>query len=94
MENYETVFIARPDLKDEEIKNLIQNFVDLIITNGEIEKTEELGRKKLAYEVKGHKEGIYVVIYFKSKPEFITELERVYKITEAILKFIVVKVDE
>ena len=50
-----------------------------------------MGRKKLAYEIKKNKEGFYVVLDFEAKPEFIAELERIYRITDEIIKFIVIK---
>ena len=63
-------------------------------SNGTISSVEELGKKRLAYEIKKLNEGYYVVVKFEAKPELITELERVYRITDEVMKFIVVKEEE
>lgn len=94
MNKYESVVIINPSLEVEAIKALISKISDLINTNGSIISVEELGNKKLAYEIKKNKEGYYVVIKFEAKPELIAELERVYRITDEVIKFIVVKEEE
>lgn len=91
MKKYESVIIIKPSLEEEGIKNLIQKFTDLINKNGKVEKVDELGKKKLAYEIKKNKEAYYVVFYFEADPSSIAELERIYRITDEIIKFIVVK---
>lgn len=87
---YETVVIVNPTLKDEEVKSVIDKFTDLINKEGKVYKAEDLGIKKLAYEIKNQKEGHYVLLEFESQPEFVHELERVYRITDEIMKFIVI----
>ena len=94
MNKYETVFIINPNVEDTGVKALIQKFSDLINSDGKLEKVEELGKKKLAYEIKKHKEGKYVVMTFVANPGLIDELERIYRITDDVIKFIVVKRDE
>ena len=69
-------------------------FTDMINKDGKVEKVEELGKKKLAYKVRKNDEGIYVVFYFEANPTLIEELERNYRITDEIIKFIVIKQDE
>jgi small subunit ribosomal protein S6 len=91
MNKYESVIIINPSIEEEGLKNLIQKFSDLINTDGKVESVEELGKKKLAYEVKKNKEGYYVLYNFEAKPELIAELERNYRITDEVIKFIVVK---
>ena len=78
MNKYESVVIINPNLEAESIKALIEKFSNLINSNGTVSSVEELGKKRLAYEIK----------------KLITELERVYRITDAVLKFIVVKEEE
>ena len=63
----------------------------MINNDGKVESVEEMGKRKLAYEVKKNKEGYYVIINFEAKPELITELERNYRITDEVIKFIVVR---
>ena len=94
MNKYESVVIINPKLEEESIKALIAKFSDLINKDGKVESVDELGLKKLAYEIKKNKEGYYIVLHFEAKPELITELERVYRITDEVIKFIVIKEEE
>lgn len=95
MNKYESIMIIRPDKTDDEIKSLIEEIKTLIIKgNGVITQVEKLGIKKLAYEVRKCKEGYYVVLYFESNVNVISELERKYRITEDIIKFMTVKKDD
>ena len=94
MNKYESVIIINPNVDEEGIKALISRFSDLINTDGKVEKVDELGKRKLAYDVKKCKEGFYAVFYFEANSNLISELERNYRITDEVLKFIVVKVEE
>ncbi len=94
MNKYESVIIINPSVEEEGIKNLIKKFQDLINTDGKVESVEEMGKRKLAYEVKKNKEGYYVIINFEAKPTLIAELERNYRITDEIIKFIVVRKED
>ena len=94
MNKYESVIIINPSVEEEGMKTLIQKFTDLIDKDGKVEKVEELGKKRLAYEVKKNKEGYYVVFYFDANPQAIAELERNYRITDEVIKFMTIKVDE
>ena len=78
--NYETIMIINSNLEEAKIKETIAKFSDLISQNGTVESTEEWGKKRLAYPMKKQSEGYYVLINFSSNPEFIDELERVYRI--------------
>ena len=91
MNKYESVIIINPSVDEDKVKGLIDKFSDLINKQGKVTKVDTLGKKKLAYEVKKNKEGIYVVFYFEAEPTLIAELERNYRITDEIIKFIVVK---
>lgn len=94
MNNYETVILISNNIKDDERKSVVDKIIKLINANGTITKVDEIGLRKLAYEVRNHNEAFYYVIYFESEPNFIAELERNYRIIDEILKFIVVKQDE
>ena len=94
MNKYETVFIINPNVEEAGVKELIQKFSDIINNDGKVESVEELGKKKLAYEIKKNSEGYYVVINFEANPELIKELERNYRITDSVIKFIVIRKDE
>ena len=91
MNKYESVVIVNPNVEENTLKELIERFQTLINTDGKVEQVNELGKKKLAYEINKNKEGYYVVYDFEANPKLITELERNYRITDEIIKFIVVK---
>ena len=94
MNKYESVIIINPSVEEEGMKNLIKTFTDLINKNGKVEKVDELGKKKLAYPVKKNAEGYYVVFYFTANPSLIAELERNYRITDDVIKFMTINVNE
>ena len=94
MNKYESVIIINPNLDEEATKSVITKFSDLINTDGKVEKVEELGKKKLAYEVKKNTEGYYTVYYFEANPSLIAELERNYRITDEVIKFMTIKNEE
>ena len=81
------------NLDEAATKATVEKFTTLISENGTVESTEEWGKKKLAYPIKKQNEGYYVLVNFTSNPEFIDELERVYNITDEVIKHIVVKKD-
>lgn len=91
MNKYESVIIINPNVDEETIKSLIERYTTLINSDGKVEKAEEVGKKKLAYEINKNKEGYYVVFDFEANPNLIAELERNYRITDEIIKFIVIK---
>jgi small subunit ribosomal protein S6 len=93
MTKYEAVYIIDPTLEEEQVKGIVEKFNNLVSQNGELENTEEWGKKKLAYEVQDQKEGYYVLMNFKANPDFPAELERNFKITEGVLKYLIVKKD-
>lgn len=89
--NYETLFIVNATLEEDAQKALIEKFSTLISENGEIDTVNEWGKRKLAYPIDDMTEGYYVLINFKSETSFIAELERVYNITDGIMRSIVVR---
>ena len=91
MNKYESVVIINPNVEETKLKELIERFQTLINTDGKVEKVTEIGKKKLAYEIKKNTEGYYVVYDFEANPSLIAELERNYRITDQVIKFIVVK---
>lgn len=93
MNKYESIIIVNPRLNDVEIKILNEKIKCLIKENGNFESVEDIGIKKLAYEIRKNNEGRYIIFNFESKPDFIAELERFYRINEQIIKFIVVRKD-
>ena len=94
MNKYESVIIINPSLEEQGIKDVITKFTDLINSDGIVENVDEMGRRKLAYEIKKQSEGYYVVYTFEANPEFITELERIYRITDSVMKFITIRKED
>ncbi len=94
MNKYESVIIINPSLEEQGIKDVITKFTDLINSDGKVENVDEMGRRKLAYEIKKQSEGYYVVYTFEANPEFITELERIYRITDSVMKFITIRKED
>ena len=94
MNKYETVFIVKTDITQENLTEVVNKIKEFIGTNGLISDTTDVVIKRLAYEIKNKKEGHYYIIEFECNPETIYELERLYRITEEILKFIVIKKSE
>ena len=91
MNSYETVVIINNNLKQKEIKDEIEKIQKNINEIGEVTKVEDIGERKLAYEVKKHKEGYYCAFEFNSEGSKISELERFYRLEDNILKFLVAR---
>ena len=94
MNKYESVIIVNPNVDEAGLKALEEKFTGLINENGKVESVENMGKKKLAYEIKKFNEATYMLFNFEAKPDSITELERVYRITDDIIKFIVVRKED
>ena len=93
MNKYESVVIINPTVEEESMKALLSKFTDIINKDGKVEKVDMQGKKKLAYEVKKNAEGFYVVFYFEANTNLIAELERNYRITDEVIKFMTIKQD-
>ena len=92
LKHYETMFIIKPTLTEEEIKSQVELVEATIEKNGgEIVTRDNMGSRELAYEIDKNKRGYYFVIYFKCVPKGIAEIERNYRISENILRFIFIK---
>lgn len=91
--DYEAIFIIKPDLKEEDLKNACKAITDSITKNGgSIKKEESWGKKQLAYPVKKFKEGHYYKVDFTAPPAAITKLESAYKLSdETILRTMITK---
>ena len=94
IKHYETMFILKPTLTEEETVAQIDGIKALIEKNGgEIAAFENVGIKELAYEIEKCKRGYYYVIYFRGNPSGIAEIERNYRINENVIRFIFIKYD-
>ena len=94
MNKYETIFIINNSITEEKRNEVIQKFKDYISKNGNIIDVEDKGRKKLAYEIQKQKEGYYYLIKFETEPETVVELERRYRITDEVLKFLTLRLED
>ena len=89
---YETLFVVKPTLTEEEIAAQIAKVTDVLAKEGaELVCTNEMGMRKLAYQVEKHNRGYYTVLFYKAEGSTIQELERNLKINEDIIKFLTVK---
>ena len=88
---YETIFVIDASLSEEEITAISDKFTALIAANGTTESVDVWGKRRLAYPIDYKTEGYYVLVNFSSEAEFIAELERVYNITDGVLRTIVIR---
>lgn len=93
MRNYETIFVLKPTLEEESRNEAIEKFKAIIEQEGSVESVEEWGIRRLAYEINKITEGYYVLINFKAEPTLPKELERNYKISDEVMRYIVVNQD-
>ncbi|HOR86306.1 MAG TPA: 30S ribosomal protein S6 [Bacillota bacterium] len=94
MNRYETIYIVRPNVDEEGIKALQEKFRAIIESDGEIETIDEWGKRKLAYLIDDIGEGFYVYMKYKAAKAVPKELDRVFGITEDILRHMIVKIEE
>ncbi len=94
MAKYETMLVTSANLDEEASAALIGKFKTLIEAHGTIDSVDDWGKRRLAYPIDKQNEGVYTVIKFTSDPSFPAELDRVYKITEGVLRNIIVAEEE
>ncbi|HOB19394.1 MAG TPA: 30S ribosomal protein S6 [Candidatus Atribacteria bacterium] len=95
MNKYESLYVINPTVDEESIKALVEKFSSLIVQEGgEVTNVDEWGKRRLAFPVKDFKEGYYVLMHFTAAPEVPQELERVFKITDGIIRYLTVKLDD
>lgn len=90
-EKYELMYIINPNLLEEETAAVVEKFKALVEQNGTLEEMEEMGKRKLAYEINYISEGYYVLVKFTSGPDFPAELDRVLGITDGILRSLITR---
>lgn len=92
MNSYETLYVLKPELDDENRAALIQKFSAIITDNGgEVESVDEWGKRKLAYAIDYINEGYYVLVNFKANAELPAELERNFRINDNVMRYMVIK---
>ncbi len=88
-EKYELMYIINPNLSEEETAAVVEKFKALVEQNGTLDEMEEMGKRKLAYEINYISEGYYVLVKFTSAPEFPAELDRVLGITDGVMRSLI-----
>ncbi|MBE6673157.1 MAG: 30S ribosomal protein S6 [Ruminococcaceae bacterium] len=89
--SYETIFVVDLTLGEDGVKGLVEKFTSLIAANGEVSEVNEWGKRRLAYPINDMNEGYYVLVNFTAPAEFPAELDRIFGITEGIMRSIVIK---
>ena len=91
---YETIFIVTPTLEETAAQAVADKFKALVETNGTNVEVEDWGKRKLAYPINDQTEGYYTLIRFESAPAFPAELDRIYKITDGLMRSLIVCLDD
>lgn len=95
MNKYETIYILDPSLDEEAINSNIEKFKGVIENGGGvIENTDIWGMRKLAYEIKKVNEGYYVLVNFDSEPDLPKELDRVFRISDSIIRHMIINLEK
>lgn len=95
MRTYEALYIVKPDIKDDEIQAVAKDVETLVTSNGgAIVRSETWGKRKLAYEVDNYTEGVYVLLRFQSQPAFVSKLANHFRLTESIIRDLIVYFSE
>ncbi len=94
MNKYETIFVVNSSLGEDAVKALVEKFTSLIGSNAEVESVNEWGNRRFAYPIEDLTEGYYVLVKFASAPEFPAELDRIYNITDGILRSLIVNCEQ
>src|SRR5246500_591696 len=92
---YEIMFIVRPDVEEAELDKLIEGFSGNVTSGGgEVKSVEKMGRRRLAYTVRKFNDGFYVLMNVAAQGSLITEIERRLRVSEQVIKFLTVRMDE
>jgi small subunit ribosomal protein S6 len=92
---YELMFIVRPDMADEDLEKLISNLETTVTSAaGSIKSVDRMGKRRLAYMVRKFREGVYILMTIEGEGAVVHELERRLRVTEPVIKFMTVRIDE
>lgn len=95
MRKYEIMYIIRPNLEEAAMKELIERFNSVLTENGAtIDKADEMGKRRLAYEIEDFREGFYVLLNVTATPAAIAEFDRLMKINEDVIRLLITKDEE
>lgn len=91
MRKYEIMYIVRSDLEEAAVQAVVEKFQGIINNGGEVTKLNVMGKRRLAYEINKFRDGIYVLVNFTATPEVVKELDRVLRITDEVIRFMIVQ---
>jgi len=95
MRQYETMYILKTELDSEQTSALVAKFQSLVTEHGgQIDQVQEIGKRRLAYEIDRQREGFYVLMQFSTDKEITSELERVMRIEDSVLRYLTVRIGE
>ncbi|MFS8541028.1 MAG: 30S ribosomal protein S6 [Tissierellales bacterium] len=94
MRKYEALLILVPNLEEEARNQLLDRFKGIVEKDGTITNIDEWGTRKLAYEINNYKEGYYVVMNFETTQDVVKELDRVSRISDSVMRYMIIKEDE
>ena len=95
MQKYELVYILAPDLEEEQVQEndeWVKSVIDRY--GGQVEEVDSWGKRRLGYEINDYQEGIYSIMNFTGDKKVISELERVFKISDQVIRYLIVKEEE
>lgn len=91
MRKYEVMFIIRPDVEQENVQAIVDKFSGIINNGGEVTKQDVIGKRRLAYEINKIRDGYYVLVHFNATTEVVNELDRIMKITDEVIRSLIVR---
>lgn len=91
MRKYEVMYIIRPDIEQDAVQSTIEKFQNIINNGGEVTKHDVMGKRRLAYEINKFRDGHYVLVHFNANNEVIAELDRVMKISDEVIRYLITK---
>ncbi|MDU1828499.1 30S ribosomal protein S6 [Anaerococcus sp.] len=94
MNNYEAVLIFKPDMSDQDRTELFDRFKAVIEEKGEVTNVDDWGKRRLAYEINYIREGYYYIVEFKSEPDHIREFERRLRLSDFIIRYMVIRKED
>lgn len=93
MRLYETVYILRPELNEEQVNQTIERLNGIVTSGGgEVKNLERWGKKRLAYKIEKERYGHYILMHFNGEPDLVRELERNYRLSEDVMRYIVISI--
>ena len=91
MRKYEVMYIIRPDVEQEAVQAAVEKFQGIIQNGCDITKHDVMGKRRLAYEINKFRDGVYVLVNFTATPDVVNELERIMKISDEVIRYLITK---